>query len=154
MPRRDRGSSHLVLTRPEPTTHPSIGMATRFEQLCHAYDAGTLHVPFRMLSNHVHPTATGAEAYVDSDARALRNHGSADRSDLVLVAICVIMAARAIGSLIESRPLTGSIQLAQDRLGIEGRPNRRHWAGSASRSSWWMVAVSWPASHWARRRWR
>ncbi|MPZ80876.1 MAG: hypothetical protein GEV28_10940 [Actinophytocola sp.] len=105
------------ITRPEKATHPLSGMITNFADLCIAYDAETLYVPYRTLSAHVHPSPKGAEAYLGDDG-TLINHGTRPIHDhLVLTAISLIMAARAINSLLAGHPLVEAITHAQDQLG-------------------------------------
>lgn len=102
------------ITRPDPTSPTKLN----FEAICTRYHAQVFYIPYRMLSNHVHPTAKGAEAYVDRDTLGLHTHADKDtRSDLVLVAICLLQAAQAINALTQEQPLTAAIAAANAPFG-------------------------------------
>lgn len=97
------------ITRPAPTPQTMLDFAS----LCERYDAKVLYIPYRILSNHVHPSAKGAEAYVAPKTLELRNY--ADKSaqlDLALVAICLLQAAQSINSLTTDQPLAVAIAAA------------------------------------------
>jgi hypothetical protein len=97
------------IPRPEPVKDTMLDFAS----LCDRYEAKILYIPYRMLSNHVHPSAKGAEAYLDRDTLELRNHAdNSDQPDLVLVAICLLQAAQAIDTLTADRPLAAAITAA------------------------------------------
>jgi hypothetical protein len=101
---------------PPRTTHPQTGMVKNFADLCIAYDARTLYVPYRMLSAHVHPTPKGAEAYLEPGS--LVNHASRPlQGDLTITANTLIMAARAINPLLADHPLTEAIRRAEEEFG-------------------------------------
>jgi hypothetical protein len=110
------------ITRPEPTrqTMPD------FASLCARYDAKILYIPYRMLSAHVHPSAKGAETYVDRETLELHTHADKNtRSDLVLVAICLLQTAQAINALTSDRPLTAAIAAANAPFGNSIEPFQR-----------------------------
>lgn len=110
------------IIRPEATPQTMLNFAS----LCARYDAKILYIPYRMLSNHVHPTAKGAEAYVDRETLDLRTHADNDtRSDLVLVALCLLQAAQAINALTADQPLAAAIAAANEPFGHHIEPFRR-----------------------------
>lgn len=111
------------ITRPEPTPQSMLDFAS----LCARYDAEAFYIPYRMLSAHVHPSAKGAEAYVDRETLDLRTHaGNDSRPDLVLIAICLLQAAQAINALTADQPLSAAIAEANAPFGHQIEPFRRH----------------------------
>jgi len=97
------------ITRPEPTRQTMIDFAS----LCARYDAKILYIPYRILSNFVHPSAKGAEAYLDRNTLELHNHADkSDQPDLALVAICLLQVAQAIDALTSDQPLAAAIAAA------------------------------------------
>ncbi|MEV6712622.1 DUF5677 domain-containing protein [Lentzea sp. NPDC051208] len=106
-------------TRPDGTAHPLRGYVANFAQLCIAYSARDLYVPYRLMSTHIHPTTKGAEAYMRADG-GLAGQPVIDmfESFSAVVAVCVIQVALAINSLLGNETLTAAIAEAQGRLGV------------------------------------
>lgn len=110
------------ITRPEPTPQTMLDFAS----ICARYDAKIFYIPYRILSNHVHPTAKGAGAYVNRETLDLRAHaGNDSRADLVLLAICLLQAAQAINALTADQPLAIAISEANAPFGHQIEPFRR-----------------------------
>lgn len=96
---------------------PLMTKLKNFEELCIAYDARQLYVPFRLLSAYVHPTGTGARAYLDDTAGlSARAIGSGSHASLIQVAMCLIQSWKVIGQLVAT-PLTNVITQAENTLG-------------------------------------
>jgi len=100
--------------------NPLVHKIEDFSQLCVAYDARQLYVPFRLLSAYVHPTMVGARAYIDETAVELSPIALTDDSPLVIqAAMCLIQAAKVFNKLLVGNPLGSAIAEAEDRLGTE-----------------------------------
>lgn len=110
------------ITRPAPTQQTMLDFAS----LCGRYNAKNYYIPYRLLSAHAHPTAKGAEAYLDPDDLHLRSYvDKPAKPDLVLLAICLIQAAQAIDSLTSDQPLAAAITQANTHFGHSIKPLTR-----------------------------
>ncbi|HEX7308492.1 DUF5677 domain-containing protein [Lentzea sp.] len=108
------------LTRPEGAKHPLRPFLANFAQLCIAYGARSLYIPYRLMSTHVHPTAKGAEAYIREEDGGLADHPviSIFGSFLAAAAVCVVQVALTINDLLDNETLSASINEAQELLGV------------------------------------
>lgn len=110
------------VTRPDRTRQTMLDFAS----LCTRYGAKAFYAPYRMLSAHVHPSAKGAEAYLDPDTLQLRNY--ADRPagpDLVLITICMIQSAQVIDAFLADQPLATAIAETNAVFGNSINPIKR-----------------------------
>jgi hypothetical protein len=100
--------------------NPLVHKIEDFSQLCVAYDARQLYVPFRVLSAYVHPTMVGARTYIDETTVELSSVALGDDSPFVIqTAMCLIQATKVINQLLVDGPLRAAISQAEDLLGIE-----------------------------------
>jgi hypothetical protein len=113
------------VSQPDRTTHPKIETIRHFINLCLAYRARTLYVPYRMLSTHVHPSAKGAAAYLTEQGE-LADHAAHPAGDhLVLVALCLIWAAQGMNGLLGGQPLAAALTRTVEIVGQVDRPQLR-----------------------------
>lgn len=105
---------------PEPAEpHPLKNKIKVFEQLCIAYDARTLYVPYRLLSAQIHPSPSGANAYIDlASEELLGNAKSESYGQLIDTARSLIQAGHVIGPLLEQDTIREAVARAEDRLGV------------------------------------
>jgi hypothetical protein len=100
--------------------NPLVHRIEDFSQLCIAYDARQLYVPFRLLSAYVHPTMVGARAYIDEATVELSSNALGDDSPfLIQTTMCLIQATKVINQLLAGGPLRAAISQAEDLLGME-----------------------------------
>jgi hypothetical protein len=112
----------LTMTAPPAPTSPNllVHKIEDFSQLCVAYDARRLYVPFRLLSAYVHPTMVGARAYINETTVELSSIALSDDNPLVIqTAMCLIQATKVISQLFAGDPLRAAIAQAEETLGIE-----------------------------------
>jgi hypothetical protein len=100
--------------------HPLLPMLKSFDQLCRAYDAHQLYVPFRLLSAYAHPTAVSANVYLDLESGNLESRATGHtRSNIVQAAICLIQAWKVMNTVFYEDLLNAPLAEAQNRLGSE-----------------------------------
>lgn len=107
---------------PRPATpNPLVRKLKNFEELCVAYNALQLYVPFRLMSAYVHPTSVGSRAYFDetSGELAARATGTAEGHRIIQTAMCLIQSGIAINQLLVDGPLAGALANAEAELGIQ-----------------------------------
>lgn len=99
--------------------NPCVTKLKNFEELCIAYGAYQLYVPYRVLSAYAHPTAAGAMAYTDEHGTLASRAVSNTHGPLIQTAMCLIQAGHTISPLIQGDPLRNSITHAEERLGAQ-----------------------------------
>jgi len=100
--------------------NPLVHKIEDFSQLCIAYDARQLYVPFRLLSAYVHPTMVGARAYIEEATVELSSVALGDNGPFVIqTAMCLIQATKVINQLLVGGPLRAAIGQAEKLLGME-----------------------------------
>ncbi len=107
---------------PRPATpNPLVTKLKNFEELCTAYNALQLYVPFRLMSAYVHPTSVGSRAYFDetSGELAARATGTAEGPRIIQTAMCLIQSGKVISQLLIDDPLAGALANAEAELGIQ-----------------------------------
>lgn len=114
------------VSRPDRTTHAKIGTVKNFINLCVAYRARTLYVPYRMLSTHIHPSAKGAAAYLTKDGEMADYAVQPAGDHMVLVALCLIWASQGMNGLLSDHPLAPALTDVWNIIGTQiDRPRPR-----------------------------
>jgi hypothetical protein len=111
----------LNLTPPPPpaASNPLVNKIKNFEELCIAYNARELYVPFRLMSAYVHPTSIGARAYLGETPGQLSTSVVTAGTLIIQTAMCLIQAGKVISKLLEGDPLGDTIAQAETTLGIQ-----------------------------------
>jgi hypothetical protein len=107
---------------PKPASpNPLVTKLKNFEELCIAYNARELYVPFRLMSAYVHPTSVGARAYFDELSGTISASAIRTTVDTLIIqtAMCMIQAGRAISQLLVDDPLSSTLSQADSTLGLQ-----------------------------------
>ena len=111
-----------LATPPKPATaNPLVTKLKNFEELCVAYNAQQLYVPFRLMSAYAHPTAVGARAYLDERSGTISASvvESTTNTLIIQTAMCLIQAGKAFNQLLVGSTMGNALSKADETLGMQ-----------------------------------
>jgi hypothetical protein len=105
----------------KPTTpNPLVMKLEHFEQMCTAYNAQQLYVPYRLLSAYAHSTSVSARAYIDETTGNISATAVQTTVNTMIIqtAMCLIQAGKAFSKLLDGDPLGDALAKADRNLGL------------------------------------